>query len=157
MKSWLEKLHNAKDLPKVDKVKDPGMERWGAKVGDTFVVPAPIDVYEEMKKIPKGKLATTAEIRKKLAKRFKATIACPLTTGIFTWIAANASAEEFATGKKKEMIPWWRTLKTGGVLIEKYPGGIKEQSNFLKNEGFKVIPKGKKYIVKDYEKHLIAS
>ena len=154
--NWIEKLEaKDKDLPKIKKVKDEGMERWGCSIGDDFVIPHPKDVYNEIKKIPKGKLATIAELREHLAKKYKTKIACPLTTGIFAWIAANASAEEITIDAKKEMIPWWRTLKSGGVLNEKYPGGIDQQKSMLKKEGHKVIQKGKKYIVENYEKTLI--
>jgi len=34
-----------------------------------------------------------------LAKRHGATIGCPITTGIFAWIAANVAAEEVGEGR----------------------------------------------------------
>jgi hypothetical protein len=46
-------------------------------------------------------------------------------------------------------------LKTGGALNPKYPGGIKEQKKNLESEGHRIIRKGKRYIVENYEKHLI--
>jgi hypothetical protein len=45
-----------------------------------------------------------------------------MTTGIFAWIAANAAEEQKRKGEK-EITPYWRTLKSGGVINEKYPGG----------------------------------
>lgn len=128
--------------------------RWGTKLGDTFIIPAPIEVDEIMKKIPKGKLIILSEIREKLAQKYNATICCPMTTGIFVWISANAATEAMSEGKKDTTL-YWRTLKTGGELNPKYPGGINGQKELLENEGYKVIQKGKKYIVKDYEKYLI--
>ena len=96
-KSWREKLADSKDLPKVVEINDKMSKRWGT---GTVVIPAPIEVDEIMKKVPKGKLITVNEIRAILAKKHGATIGCPLTTGIFAWIAANAAEEAAAEGKK---------------------------------------------------------
>jgi len=81
----------------------------GTKIGDTVVIPSPIEMNEIMHKVPKGKLITINGIRKTLAKKHNATIACPITTGIFVRIAAEATAEDMAKGKNT---PYWRTLKT---------------------------------------------
>ena len=153
-KSWVEKLHQSKNLPKIDKVKNEKMAKWGARVGDTFVVPRPLDVDYVMKKVPKGKLITVSEIRQELAKKYKTTICCPLTVGIFTWISANAADEEMAAGKKR-ITPYWRTLKSDGYINEKYPGGVAIQKKLMEAEGHKVIKKGKKSFVSDYEKSLM--
>ena len=150
-KSWQEKLADDKDLPRVEKITDKMRKRWGE---GTFVIPAPREVDEIMREVPEGKLITINQIRQILAKKHNATIACPITTGIFAWIAAHAAEEARAEGKK-DITPWWRTLKTGGILNEKYPGGIERQKELLKKEGHKIIQKGKKYVVADFEKHLI--
>jgi len=39
-------------------------------------------------------------------------------------------------------------------LNEKYPGGIEGQKKLLENEGHKVLQKGKKHLVLDFEKYL---
>ncbi len=123
----------------------------GAK---TMVVPHPKDVYEIMENVPEGKLITVNEIRSVLAKKYNTDTACPLTTGIFIWIAANASAEMVLDGKAKKVIPYWRTLKLGGELVAKYPGGAEYQKERLEAEGFIVVKKGKKLVVKDYDMYL---
>jgi len=151
-KSWREKLADSKDLPKVVKINENMSKRWGT---GTVVIPAPIEVNEIMKKVPKGKLITINEIREKLAKRHGATIGCPITTGIFAWIAAHA-AEEDASEGKKDITPYWRTLKSGGVINEKYPGGIDNIKALLKSEGHNVVKRGKKYVVEDYESSLVS-
>jgi len=153
-KSWREKLMDSKDLPKVVKITPKMAGRWGTKVGDTVVIPAPIDVDEIMRKVPKGKLITISQIREILAQRHKATTGCPITTGIFASIAARA-AEEAATEGRKNITPYWRTLKAGGVINEKYPGGVEGQRKLLEKEGHKVIQKGKKYVVADFEGCLV--
>jgi hypothetical protein len=151
-KSWQEKLNDSKDLPKIAKFgKTP--KSWPA---GTYIIPAPLQVDAIMKKVPKGKLITINEIREILAKKHGTDFACPITTGIFSWIAANAAAELAAEGKKK-ITPYWRTLKTGGLLNEKYPGGTKGLMKLLKAEGHKVVRKGKSknFCVADYEKALV--
>jgi len=150
-KPWQGKLVDSKNLPKVVKIEGKMSTRWGT---GTVVIPAPIEVDEIMKKVPKGKLITINQIREILAKRHCATIGCPITTGIFALIAANA-AEEMAKEGKKNLTPYWRTLKTSGEINHKYPGGVEAQKKLLEQEGHKVIQKGKKYIVLDYEKYLI--
>jgi len=116
------------------------------------VIPAPMEVDEMMRRIPEGKLATINEIRAALARKHKATIGCPITTGIFAWVAANAAEEQ--KREEREITPYWRTLKTGGVINEKYPGGVEGQKKLLEKEGHEVIQQGKKYVVADYEKSL---
>lgn len=150
-KSWKEKLMDDKDLPKVVKIEGKMTKRWGK---GTCVIPAPREVDEIMKKVPKGKLITINQIREKLAKKHRATIGCPITTGIFARIATEAAAEETAEGKKK-ITPYWRTLKAGGIINEKYPGGVEGQKKLLEKEGHQVRQKGKKYRVMNFEKSLI--
>jgi 6-O-methylguanine DNA methyltransferase, DNA binding domain len=149
-KSWREKLADSKGLPKVGKITGKMRTRWGT---GTMVVPAPLEVDAIMKKVPAGKLVTIREIREMLAKRHGVDMACPITTGIFAWIAAHAAAEEAAEGKKR-ITPYWRTLKTGGELNPKYPGGIAEVRVRLEAEGHRVVVQGKRLKVVDYEKRL---
>ncbi len=150
-KSWTEKLADNKGLPKVEKITDKMSKRWGA---GTVVIPAPMEVDALMKKVPEGKLVTINEIRAALAKKHNATIGCPMTTGIFAWVAAHAAEEQRQAGKK-DFTPYWRTLKTGGEINPKYPSGVEAQKKLLEKEGHKVVQKGKKYIVADYEKALV--
>jgi len=149
-KSWTEKLKDSKDLPKVEKITDKMSKRWGT---GTVVIPAPTEVDEIMRRIPEGKIITINEIRATLAKKHKATIGCPITTGIFAWVAANAAEEQRQKGKSS-ITPYWRTLKTGGIINPKYPGGVEAQKKLLEKEGHKVVQKGKRHIVIDYEKSL---
>ena len=116
-----------------------------------MVVPAPREVDAIMKSVPSGKLITIQEIRAIVAERHGATIGCPLTVGIFAWIAAHA-ADEAEQGGRSRITPYWRTLKTGGELNPKYPGGIKNVRARLAAEGHRVIKKGKRYFVADYER-----
>jgi len=150
-KSWVEKLSDSKGLPVVEEITEKMSKRWGT---GTVVIPAPLEVDALMRQVPKGKLITINDIREALARKHKATIGCPITTGIFAWIAANAAEEQRQQGIINTT-PYWRTLKTKGEINPKYPGGLEGQKKLLENEGHKVIQKGKRCIVADYEKSLI--
>ena len=111
-KSWREKLDDAKGLPKVGKITGPMTAKWGR---GTMVIPAPREVDALMRKVGKGKLVTINELRTALAKKHDVSMACPITTGIFAWIAAHAAQESLDAGAKR-VTPFWRTLKNGGEL-----------------------------------------
>ena len=150
-KSWREKLADSKGLPKVGHITGRMTERWGT---GTMVIPAPKEVDAIMQKVPKGKLITINEIRTRLAHEHGVDMACPITTGIFAWIAAHAAEEAAAAGKKR-ITPYWRTLKSGGELNGKYPGGIENLKRRLKAEGHTVVKRGKRHVVPDFEKTLV--
>ena len=154
-KSWREKLADDKGMPQVVEIRENMTKRWGT---GTVVIPAPREVDEMMRSVPKGKLITINQIRERLAKRHGATIGCPITTGIFAGIAARA-AEEDATEGKKDITPYWRTLKVGGALSDKFPGGVDAHATKLKAEGHTIETdrKGKPKKVKDFEKALVES
>lgn len=147
-KSWREKLADSKDLPKTGTVSGKLTARWGT---GTFVVPAPMEVDALMKQVPKGRVVTINDLRATLAGKHQVNFACPITTGIFSWIAANAAAEAEAAGAKR-VTPYWRTLKAGGEINPKYPGGAAASAERLRAEGHSVIQKGKRLLVEDYEK-----
>ncbi|MGD0461550.1 MAG: hypothetical protein ABSB74_03575 [Tepidisphaeraceae bacterium] len=149
-RSWREKLADSKGLPKVGRVTAKMSKRWGA---GTMVIPAPLEVDSVMRQVLKGKLTTIDEIRKSLAKKHKVNFACPITTGIFAWIAAHAADEAFHQGAKR-ITPYWRTLKSNGELNSKYPGGIPNLISRLRDEGHFVTQKGKRYFVADFQNAL---
>ncbi len=150
-KSWREKLLDTKDLPKIVTLKANAQKHWKA---NTMAIPSPIEVNEIMARVPKGKLITIQEIRKFVAQKHHADIGCPLTCGIFSWIAAYAAEEEAEKGKKR-ITPYWRTLKTKRELNPKFPGGIERHKSLLKAEGHKIMQKGKRAFVDNFEKMVI--
>ena len=149
-KTWKEKLHDSKGLPCVKEIEGKLSKRWGT---GTFVIPAPIEVDELMRLIPRGRLVTINELRQALAEKHGTSMACPLTTGIFAWIAAHAAAEDPNLSPEKRT-PYWRTLKSGGELNPKFPGGIESLKKLLESEGHTVVQKGRKFLVQDYENAL---
>jgi alkylated DNA nucleotide flippase Atl1 len=150
-KTWREKLADDKNLPKVARIEGAMSRRWGAT--GTVVVPAPREVDAAMRNVPKGRVVTINEIRAHLARKHRATIGCPLTTGIFAWIAAHAAEEAEADGAKR-ITPYWRTLKASGELNPKFPGGVANLKARLEAEGHRIVQKGRKFVVVDFEKVL---
>ena len=158
-KTWQEKLKDKPSFPKVLRLEKGfpcynAVHKTGAEAGDDVVLVNPSEVVEIMKQVPKGKLITIVEICKKIAKQHGVPACCTLTTGIFIMTAANAAEEASKEGKSLD-IPYWRTLKTDGFLNGKYPGGQEAHKRLLEREDFRVIARGKKYQVDDYEKYLM--
>ena len=144
------RLHDEKDFPKIKTIPKKLHKSWG--IGK-FVMPSPLEVNSLMKKVSKGKLTTINQLRGILAKKYKTTTACPIVTGIFVIIDARAAEEELKEGKKR-VTPYWRTIKSNGIINEKYPGGIAAQKKILKQEGHIILSKGKNYIVENYKNKL---
>ena len=149
-KTWAEKLADNKDLPRVFTIDRTKSKRWGE---GTCVIPAPREVDALMRRVPPGRVTTVNELREALAAKHGATIACPITTGIFAWIAAHAADETERAGAAKST-PYWRTLKTSGELNAKYPGGLEAVRARLEAEGHSIITKGRRSFVADFERAL---
>lgn len=150
-KTFREKLADQKDLPRVERIPEGMTRQWGK---GTMVIPAPREVDEIMRKVPKGKLITINQIREIVARRHGATLGCPITTGILARIAAGAAGENEDEGKTR-ITPYWRTLKTGGEVNPKYPGGVRGQKRRLEAEGHRVDMRGRRMFVRDYEQCLV--
>lgn len=143
-------MNDNKDMPKIQIVEDrKTIEKYG---GNKMFFAPPIYYDELIKQVPKGKLTTTNELRKVLARRNDADFTEPMTAGIFVQIVAWASYQ-----RNENKTPFWRVLKSEGELNPKFPEGVMLQKRLLENEGFTIIKKGtktQKFYVKDYEKFL---
>ena len=126
-KSWREKLEEqSKKLPRVVVIPKKMEKRFGK---GKMLIPKHLDVDDLIRKVKKGKLVTQEQIRKRLAKDFKVNVTCPITTGIFVRICAEAAKEDKRAGKKN-ITPYWRVIKSDGSLNEKFPGGVKNQASY---------------------------
>lgn len=109
-----------------------------------MLIPTPLGIDALVRQVRRGKLVTVNQLRERLARDFQADYTCPLTTGIFLRIAAEAAEEDLSQGKK-EITPYWRVVKADGSLNEKFPGGGEAQAVRLREEGYTIEPgKGKK-------------
>jgi len=139
-KSWREKMNNP-NLPKVVDVPAGMRKRFGQ---GTMVVPSPREVERLMQTVPEGRLTTAARIREFLAGKHGVDTACPLATGIFVRIVAEAAEEEALSGREK-ITPYWRVVQDDGSLNPKFPGGVQRQAERLRAEGHRIQgAKGKK-------------
>ena len=145
-------LRRDNGMPRIQTVTDEATIRTHG--GNRMLLAPPLAYDALMRRVPTGKLTTVGELRAHLARESGADFTDPITAGIFVSIAAWASAQR--TGDET---PYWRTLKAGGELNPKYPGGVEAQKAKLEAEGHTILSKGRKnirYYVKDYEKTLFA-
>ena len=144
-------LLDSKDMPKLQIVTDPGtIERYG---GNRMYFAPPIDYDRAMRMVPKGRLTTITDIRAHFARANGADFTEPITAGIFVSIAAWASFQ-----RQGDETPYWRTLKAGGELNPKYPGGVLAQKEKLEAEGHRVLQRGQKnirYYIQNFEDFLV--
>jgi len=129
-------MHNP-NLPKLVAVLPNMQKRFGPS--GTMVLPRPLDVDAYIRSVPPGSVATMSQMREFLSEKYLADTTCPLVTGIFVRIAAEA-AEEDASGGKTEITPYWRVVKDDGSLNPKFPGGVERQARRLRAEGHRIIP-----------------
>lgn len=148
---WREKLEKKQDPKLVDVP-----EAWVAKYGEgKMLVATPLLVDGLIRQVPNGRLVTIDQIRERLAKDFGAGSTCPLTTGIFIRISAEAAVEDMDAGKE-DCTPYWRVIRSDGSLVDKLPGGVEAQAERLREEGHAIEPgRGRKLPrVRDFEEGL---
>ena len=140
-------LQDSKDMPKFQKLTDrKSIEKYG---GDNMFFAPPLEYDRLMRLVPFGRLTTVGALREHLARLNGADFTEPITAGIFVSIAAWASFQ-----REAGETPYWRTLKAGGQLNPKYPGGVEAQREKLEAEGHTILRRGRKnikYYVENYE------
>jgi hypothetical protein len=134
-KTWRQKMDNP-NLPKLVAVPPKMQKRFG---NGTMLLPSPRDVDALIRTVRKGSVITVSQIRRSLAQRCAANTTCPLVTGIFVRISAEAAEEDAAAGKAR-ITPYWRVVKDDGSLNPRFPGGVKRQEERLRDEGHRIIP-----------------
>ncbi|MBO9684955.1 MAG: hypothetical protein J7502_20155 [Flavisolibacter sp.] len=131
-KTWVEKL-NIDRKPVIEKA---DKDFAGIKAGQMMLIPTPKIVDAYMRQIPKGKQVDANTIRKDLAAEYHAEVTCPLTTGIFIRIAAEAAYEELEKGKPLNKItPFWRVINEKSPAAKKLTFGTKFLIEQRKKEG----------------------
>lgn len=120
-KSWTDKLHQAKK-PEV-KMIDFTFADIPANSKMLIATPEIIDDY--IRQIPKGKSIDLLTLRKDLAIVHQAAYTCPLTTGIFLRIVAEAAYEQYLQHQQLNNItPFWRVIEPHFKLAKKLSCGI---------------------------------
>lgn len=95
------------DLPKVVPIPPRMQKRYGE---GHMLIPSARDVEAAVRGVKPGSTTTVERLREQLAAKHLVDVACPLVTGIFVWIVANAAAEGHLD------TPWWRVVGKDGSL-----------------------------------------
>lgn len=121
-KTWAEKL-NIDRKPVIEKA---DKDFAGIKAGQMMLIPTPKIVDAYIRQIQKGRHINAETIRKDLAAEYHAEVTCPLTTGIFIRIAAEAAYEEYENGTPLSKItPFWRVISEKSPAAKKLTFGTK--------------------------------
>jgi hypothetical protein len=105
--TWTEKLNS----PKRHEVKPAPINIAGMKAGQIMLVPTAKIVDDFIRTIPKGVSMDVKTLRAKLARKYKAVVTCPITTGYHLKTVAEAAFEAHQQGAKlREITPIWRVL-----------------------------------------------
>lgn len=139
-KSWKMKLQE--DHPSHGSVVEIPLRMQNRLGEGTMLIPRPRDVDALVRKVRKGNVLRLSELREKLAGDAGADYACPLTTGIFLRIVAEAAEEARVEGAGR-VTPYWRVVRDDGQLIDKFPGGVEAHAAKLRAEGIPVGVKGR--------------
>lgn len=134
-KSWIPKLNPEQEIKLTTDKRN----------GDSMLIPTPMLMAQEIRKIPKGKVKKIGAIREKLARDHGVDRTCALCTGIFMSILAGAAEEQFAAGRKRVVAPYWRVILDDGTVRIKEPPGEEVAVARLKAEGHRLKKEGKKW------------
>jgi hypothetical protein len=119
-KTWTDKL-NADKKPQVKHI-DFAFADIPADSNMFIATPKIFDDY--IKNIPKGKTVAVQTMRKDLALNHNADYTCPVTTGIFLRIVAEAAYEKYQqTQSFKGITPFWRAIDPNSALAKKLTFG----------------------------------
>lgn len=124
---WQEKLEKAG----TPVVKPLDRRYAGHDVGDLMYIATPADLDHRIRRLRPGTLLTTAQFRDRVAKSVGADFVCPMSTGIFLRIVAEAALEQLAAGASVDAItPFWRVIEPTSPLANKISCG----ADFLEAE-----------------------
>lgn len=119
-KTWVEK----RDLEKQPEVKRIDVDFADMKKGDKMLIATPAIVDTYVRHIPKGKEGSLVQMRKDLAAEYQADKTCPVTSGIFLRIVAEAAYEEYLQGKPiSKITPFWRIINQKSPVAKKLTFG----------------------------------
>ncbi len=119
-KSWLDKLNEHKE-PQIKRI---DIDFADIPSGSNMFIATPkiIDAY--IQEIGIGKQVDIKTLRKDLAIEHHADYTCPVTTGIFLRIVAEANYEKWQQGKTlEEITPFWRVIDPNSALAKKLTFG----------------------------------
>ncbi len=126
-KTWHEKMNAGMDW----EVKVIDKKFADIPEGATMLIATPEIVDAYIRNIPKGVHTSLQQMRKDLAAAYNAQYCCPVTSGIFLRIVAEAAYEDYLSGKPiKKITPFWRMIDSKTPAARKLTFGtdfIREQ------------------------------
>jgi hypothetical protein len=134
-KTWAEKMKT----PALPEVKRTDKKFADIPENSMMLIPTPAIIDDYIKQIPKGRAIDVNTLRNDLAMENHAAKTCPLTTGIFLRIVAEAAWDEHLKGKAlKNITPFWRVIDEKSKIAAKLACGVDTIKLLRKREGIKV-------------------
>ncbi len=131
-KTWIEKRETGKNA----EVKKSPKDFADIKAGEKMLIANPVIIDAYIRSIPKGKESSLMQMRKDLAAEYHAHKTCPVTSGIFLRIVAEAAYEEYENGKPLSKIaPFWRIINKQSPTLKKLSFGSTFVVQQRKKEG----------------------
>jgi len=119
-KSWLDKLNENKE-PKIKRI---DIDFADIPSGSNMLIPTPKLIDKYIQGIVVGERINIKTLRKDLAIAHNADYTCPVTTGIFLRIVAEANYEKLQEGKRfEEITAFWRVIEPDSALAKKLTFG----------------------------------
>lgn len=119
-KSWKEKLL----VDKKPEVKTIDKKFADIPAGSKMLIPTPIVVDDYIRHIAPGRTSSISKMRRDLALEYGADYTCPITSGIFIRIAAEAAFENYQKEKSiSKITPFWRIISPGSPTANKLTFG----------------------------------
>ena len=116
--SWTDKLRDGAP----HQVKPVPVNIAGMRKSQVMLVPSARIVDAFIRRLPKGRLLETRELRARLARRYRAEVTCPITMGFILRILAEAAWEARQAGAAEAAItPVWRVLEDDSLTLKKLP------------------------------------
>jgi 6-O-methylguanine DNA methyltransferase, DNA binding domain len=141
-------------VEKRDGAPAPHVEVLAASKGTQFpagrmLIASPLEIQDAIRRIPEGRVLRISDLRSTLAVKFRADYTCPMTTGLFLRIVAEAANEE--RGKAGALVPYWRVVGDDGQLNSKFPGGEAAHAAKLEADGVDIFHLGRRRVVGNVE------
>ena len=119
-KTWLDKLNETKE-PKLKRI---DIDFADIPSGSNMLIATPKIIDKYIQEIGVGKRINIKTLRKDLAIAHNADFTCPVTTGIFLRVVAEANYEKLQQGKHlQEITPFWRVIEPNSALAKKLTFG----------------------------------
>jgi hypothetical protein len=104
--------------------------------GSTMLIATPLIVDGYIKHIARGHTGSLQQMRKDLAAQYHAQYTCPITSGIFLRIVAEAAYEQYEEGMPlDEITPFWRMIDSRSPTAKKLSFGVEFIKLQRKKEG----------------------